>query len=232
MMRAAGACAVLALAALGLGFVARPLSLSPSPTSAAAPIVWTIDNVTKVGGHAVTVVGAPRVVDVPGGRAVAFDGARDGLIVDANPLAGLARFTVEVVFEPAIDGSEEQRFVHFEETASGNRALIELRLMAATWSLDTYLRYGEIGLTLLDRSITHPAGRWHAAALTYDGKSMAHFVDRRRELQGEVAFKILGAGKTSIGVRQNLVSFFKGRIRLIRVTPDVLAPAAMLEPPR
>jgi len=230
MTRAACACAVLALAAPGLALVA-PLAPPPA-ASAAAPIVWTIDNVTQIGGHAVTVVGAPRVVDAPGGRAVAFDGARDGLIIDANPLAGLARFTVEVVFEPAMDGSEEQRFVHFEEAASGNRALIELRLTAATWSLDTYLRHGEIGLTLLDRSITHPAGSWHAVALTYDGKTMAHFVDRRRELQGDVAFKILGAGKTSIGVRQNLVSFFKGRIRLIRVTPDVLAPAAMLEPLR
>ncbi|HEX5216584.1 MAG TPA: LamG-like jellyroll fold domain-containing protein [Vicinamibacterales bacterium] len=230
MTLAARACAALALAAPGVALGALP---PPSAAArAAAPIVWTIDNLTQIGGHAVTAVGAPRVVDAPGGRAIAFDGARDGLIVEANPLAGLARFTVEVLFEPAIDGSEEQRFVHFEEAGSGNRALIELRLAAATWSLDTYLRHGEIGLTLLDRSIAHPAGGWHAAALTYDGKTMAHFVDRRRELQGDVAFRTLGAGKTSIGVRQNLVSFFKGRIRLIRVTPDVLAPAAMLEPPR
>ena len=230
MTRAAGACAVLALAAPGLAMV-RPQAPAPI-ASTAAPIVWTVDNLTRIGGHTVTVVGAPRVVDAPGGRAVAFDGARDGLILDANPLAGLARFTVEVVFEPASDGGEEQRFVHFEEAGSGNRALIELRLAAATWSLDTYLRHGEIGLTLLDRSITHPAAGWHAVALTYDGKTMAHFVNRRRELAGDVAFKTIGAGKTSIGVRQNLVSFFKGRIRVIRVTPDVLAPAAMLEPPR
>lgn len=230
MTRAAGACAVIALAAPGLALVVPPAS--PSAAAVAAPIVWTIDNLTQIGGHAVTVVGAPRVVEAPGGRAVAFDGARDGLVIDANPLAGLPRFTVEVVFEPATDGSEEQRFVHFEEASSGNRALLELRLAAATWSLDTYLRHGEIGLTLLDRSITHPAGGWHAVALTYDGKTMAHFVNRRRELQGDVAFKTLSAGKTSIGVRQNLVSFFKGRIRVIRVTPDVLAPAAMLEPPR
>jgi len=227
MTRAAAACAMLAIAA--------PLSARPSPRHAfraPAPIVWTVDNLTRIGGHSVTVIGSPRVVDAPGGRAVAFDGARDGLLVDANPLTGLSRFTLEVVFEPAADGSEEQRFIHIEEAGTGNRALIELRLAATAWSLDTYLRHGELGLTLLDRARTHPAGRWYAAALTYDGKAMAHFVNGRRELTGDVAFKPLGAGRTSIGVRQNLVSHFKGRIRLIRVTPEVLAPAAMLEPPR
>lgn len=193
-------------------------------------IEWAIDSVTTIGGHPVRVVGEPRVVDTPHGRAVEFDGQGDGLFLEVNPLAGLGRFTVEVVFEPAPDGGEEQRFVHFEEPDTGNRALIELRLLpGALWCLDTFLRHGEASLTLIDRAKAHPSGGWHAAALTFDGQTMTHWVNGVRELQGPVAFQPLRAGRTSIGVRQNLVSWFKGRIRLIRITPDALAPGELLK---
>ena len=146
-----------------------------------AAIVWRLDNLRQIGGHPVTVVGQPRSVDTAIGRAIAFDGRGDGLVLDVNPLAGLARFTVEIVFQPAPDGPEEQRFLHFEEAATGNRALIELRQRPDTrWALDTYLRSGEAGLTLLDRELAHPAGRWHVAALTFDGRTMTHFVNGRQ----------------------------------------------------
>jgi hypothetical protein len=176
------------------------------------------------------VVGAPRVIDTPGGKAVEFNGTSDGLFVEHNPLAGLERFTLEVVFAPAPDGSEEQRFVHVEEAGTGNRALIELRLLpGAVWCLDTFLRHGEASLTLIDRALTHPASAWHTAALTFDGPTMTHYVDGVRQGTGLVAFKPLGPGRTSIGVRQNQVSWFKGRIRLIRITPAALPPAELLK---
>ncbi len=228
---------MLRAAVIGLGLaaflVSAPSDRRQDPFPARTPVVWPLDNLSTIGGHAVTVVGAPRVVDGPFGRAVEFDGARDGLFIETNPLRGLLRFTVEVVLEPARDGAEEQRFLHMEEEGTGNRALVELRLTPASlWSLDTYLRHGDAGLTLLDRSIVHEAGRWHAVALTFDGRTMAHFVDGVEEARGDVAFEPLGSGRTSIGVRQNRVSFFKGRISRIRVTPDVLAPESMLSPPR
>jgi hypothetical protein len=192
--------------------------------------LWSIDSLTTIGGHPVTPVGAPRVVDTPEGKAIEFDGKGDGLFVEHNPLEGLQRFTLEVIFAPAPDGSEEQRFVHVEEAVTGNRALIELRLLpGAVWCLDTFLRHGEASLTLIDRAITHPAASWHSAALTFDGATMTHYVDGVRELSGAVAFKPLGPGRTSIGVRQNRVSWFKGRIRLIRVTPSALGPADLLK---
>ena len=51
---------------------------------------------------------------------------------------------------------------------------------------------------------------------------MTHYVDGVRELPGDVAFPPLGGGQTSIGVRQNLVSFFKGRIAIASAScPDV-----------
>jgi hypothetical protein len=217
-------CALIAvLAAVAAGGWGRP---APPP----AATVWQIDSLDRIGGHPVTVLGAPRVVQAAGGGAVEFDGVDDGLMVEANPLSGLERFTVEVLFAPALDGAEEQRFVHFEEAGTGNRARIELRLLPGpAWCLDTFLRHGEASLTLIDRAVTHPAGSWHAAALSWDGHTMTHYVDGVRELSGPVAFKPLGPGRTSIGVRQNKVSWFKGRIRTIRITAAALAPADLLK---
>jgi hypothetical protein len=194
---------------------------------------WVIDNTTAIGGAAVKVVGAPRVVETEVGRALEFNGASDGIFVEANPLEGLAQFTLEVLFSPAADGPPEQRFVHVEDTREGgNRALIETRMLGGgAWSLDTFLKQGTASLALLDRTLTHPANRWHVASLAYDGRTMTHYVDGVRELSGEVAFGPLGPGRTSLGVRQNLVYWFKGRIRMLRVTPRALAPGALLPVP-
>ncbi len=51
---------------------------------------------------------------------------------------------------------------------------------------------------------------------------MSHFVDGVREL-GEVPFQPLGTGRTSTGVRQNRVSWFKGRIHRVDIAPTALA---------
>ena len=121
-------------------------ALAPLDGKQATRVVeWRIDNLESIGGHAVTVVGAPRVVATEIGNAVRFNGTSDGLLIDSNPLAGLSRFTVEVTFKPDADGPEEQRFVHFEEAGTGNRALVELRMSAGRWALDTFLRSPEPG---------------------------------------------------------------------------------------
>ena len=204
-----------------------------APHLSAAPpgqLVWQIDSLERIGNHAVTVIGQPKVVETDHGKAIQFNGATDGLVLDVNPLQGLDTFTIEVVFRPDTDGPEEQRFVHFEENASGNRALVELRrLPEGSWSLDTFLRHGQASLTLLDRTLTHASGSWHVAALTFDGKTMAHYVDGVLEQSGEVAFKPLGEGRMSIGVRLNRVSWFKGIIRTIRITPRPLAASELLQ---
>ena len=188
-----------------------------------AAMVWRLDNLSRVADHPVTVLGDPRVVSTDIGDAISFDGVDDGLLVESNPLQGLARFTVEILFQPAPGGPEEQRFLHFEEPAAGNRALIELRMRPdSRWALDTFLRSNEKGLTLLDRERLHAAGGWHVAALTYDGRTMRHFVDGVPELNGEIVFAAMGAGRTSVGVRQTKVSWFKGLIHSIRITPEAL----------
>src|SRR5262249_15739867 len=57
-------------------------------------VIWNLDNLELIGGHKVTVVGKPRVIETDRGKAIEFDGKGDGLIVSANPLAGLKEFTV------------------------------------------------------------------------------------------------------------------------------------------
>jgi hypothetical protein len=214
----------------GVGDSARfAKSAEARPDPPGRVVTWIFDNLRAIGGWPVTVAGTPRVVETPVGRAVEFNGATDGMFLDVNPLEGLAQFTVEALFEPAPDGPPEQRFLHLSEAGSENRLMMETRIVPdRAWSLDTFLRHGDASLTLLDRANTHPSGTWHTAALVFDGKTMTHYVDGVRELSGEVAFKVLGPGRTSIGVRQNLVSWFKGRIREIRVTPQALPPARLL----
>ena len=101
-----GACTLLGVVLL----TASGAGQRPAP----GPVVWQVDNLASIGGHAVTVIGAPTVVATDNGPAVAFNGRTDGLVIEANPLEGLSRFTVEVLFAPDIDGPEEQRFLHIE----------------------------------------------------------------------------------------------------------------------
>ncbi len=74
---------------------------------ARAQVTWDIDNTTNIGGHAVTtVVGSPTVVSTPFGNGLQFD----GIIVNANPIAGAASFTIEMLFrpDPIVNSSSNQ----------------------------------------------------------------------------------------------------------------------------
>jgi hypothetical protein len=56
---------------------------------------------------------------------------------------------------------------------------------------------------------------------------MRHFVNGTEEASGELSFAPLGSGRVSLGVRQNQVSWFKGCIRELRISPIALAPEAL-----
>src|SRR4030095_15385705 len=73
---------------------------------------WELNAVDNLGGYATQVLGAPRLIENPQWKAMEFDGQQDGMIVDTNPLAGMERFTLEVIFRPDAGGPKEQRFVH------------------------------------------------------------------------------------------------------------------------
>jgi len=191
---------------------------------------WLLDDPRAVAGLPAEVLGSPRIDGPAAARYAVFNGRSDAFIVPANPLAGWPAFTVEVLFRPDADGPAAQRFVHLEDQA-GRRFTFETRMIGGRWALDTYLQDGAGKRSLFAANLLHPADRWTWAALRYDGKTMASFVDGRPELSGPVAFAPTAAGRISIGARMNRVFWFKGAIRELRFYPAAL-PAEDLEAAR
>jgi len=74
--------------------------LGAAPADPPTQEVWTFDRIDRVGGHTTTILGHPRVIDTPFGKAVEFNGVDDGLFIDVHPLAGAATFTWEAIFRP------------------------------------------------------------------------------------------------------------------------------------
>jgi hypothetical protein len=199
--------------------------------AAPIPVIWTLDRLDAIGGHAATVVGTPRVIETPQGKAIEFDGKGDGLFLPVDPLQGLSEFTAEVIFRPSVDGPKEQRFLHFQEEGSENRLLFETRLPGNNqWFLDSFIKSGDGNYTLFAEKSPHPIGPWYHAAVVMDGKTMRHFVNGIEELSTPIVYKPHGKGQTSIGVRINKVSWYKGAIRQIRITPRALPPTEFLKP--
>jgi hypothetical protein len=184
---------------------------------------WRIDNIESISGIETEVLGSPMIIESPLGKAVEFNGITDALIVSANPLTGWKRFTIEVLFRPDPDGEKEQRFIHIQEN-DDHRVLIETRVTDdGSWFFDTYIKSGQSDCTLYANDFLHAVGKWYHAALIYDGKKMYHFVNGEQELEGDVTFKSMQMGKTSIGCRLNKVYWYKGAIARINFSPHVLS---------
>lgn len=215
---------------LALAFLVLPLSITSAQTNT-KPTIWVLNRLDALGGHPLTVVGAPKLVDTTVQGGIEFNGQDDGLFVDANPLHGLSQFTVETIFRPATGGPVAQRFLHFQESGSENRLLFETRLTTdGQWFLDTFLKSGDGNFTLFAERSLHPLGPWYHAAVVVDGKTMRHFVDGKEELALPIKFAPLAAGRTSIGVRINKASWYQGAIRQVRITPRALAPHEFTRP--
>jgi hypothetical protein len=193
-------------------------------------VVWAIDNLKSIGGQPTSVLGAPVVIDTPGGRALQFNGKNDALFVDKHPLQGLGQFTVEIIFRPDAGGAEAQRFFHMQDDGSGGRVLFEMRLPGNnTWILDVFVESAGGKTALFTPKLVHPLGPWYHVAAVIDGKRAHHYVNGMEESAVDLGFRPHGAGRTSIGVRITKMYFFKGAIRLARFTPRVLAPAEFLK---
>jgi hypothetical protein len=192
--------------------------------------VWTFDQTDRIGGHPTTILGAPRVVDTPIGKAVEFDGVDDALFVDVHPLAGAETFTWEAIFRPD-GGNREQRWFHLQETGSENRMLFEIRVVGDRWFLDSY-NFSTTGeATLMNRNSLHPLGTWYHVAAVYDGKVFSNFVNGVRDGTREIQLAPQGPGRSSMGVRINLVDYFKGAIHSSRFTRRALSPAEFMKVP-
>jgi hypothetical protein len=197
--------------------------------------VWIFDRLDKIGGHAATVLGHPRVIDTEIGKAVEFNGEDDGLMIDVHPLAGAEAYTWEAVFRPD-GGNAEQRWFHLEEQpATGldadNRMLFEIRVIDGRWCLDAFNKSSSAQKALLNRQNLHPLGRWFHVAAVYDGKEFRSYVDGVQDGAAEVHLAPQGAGRTSVGVRMNEVFYFKGAVHMARFTRRALAPSEFLKSP-
>ena len=221
------------------------------PGLAQQAITWRFDNLTKIGGAKVSVVGKPQVVDTPIGKAIHFEGRGnmnktnpesgnplgDAIYLDAAPLSGAATYTFEVVFRPSSEGAPAQRVFHMQDNNSQSRRMFEIRLVNNQWCLDTVgidVAHGaeQHGVTLVcDAAHLHPLDRWYAVTAIYDGKTLRGYVNRK--LQGEINVVLapLPPGTTSVGTRIDKRDFFTGDVYSARFQAGVLSPPNFLKVP-
>ncbi|HTV02057.1 MAG TPA: LamG domain-containing protein, partial [Luteitalea sp.] len=195
-----------------------------------ASTTWRFDRLDVLGGHPTTRLGDPRVVDTPLGAAVEFDGVDDALFVDVHPLADAEAFTWEAIFRPD-GGNREQRWFHLQEAGSSHRVLFEVRIQGTEWFLDSYAFSAADEATLMNRQSLHPVGQWYHVATVYDGRTFSNYVNGVREGSAEVRLAPQGAGRTAIGVRINLIDYFKGAIHSARFTRRALTPDEFVKVP-
>lgn len=211
---------ILAMAAMLWMVGCTPLARPPEvPT-------WKLDNLKSIGNQPAELLGSPQVVKSGNGSAIRFDGQADGILLPVNPLAGLAEFTVEMRIKPDAGGPTEQRFLHVQDSTNA-RGLMELRMYENGWAFDAFLFSSAGQLALFDRTKLHPADRWTWVAMTYRDGVFTSYVDGTRELDGRLTFAPMGPGTSSIGVRQNRISWFKGELGEVRFHPKAIDAAAL-----
>jgi hypothetical protein len=209
---------------------ARLVAARGVAAQAGAADLWTFDRLDRLGNHQTTILGDPRVVETPIGKAVEFDGVDDALAVDVHPLAGAETFTWEAIVRPD-GGQTEQRWFHLQESGSDNRMLFEIRVVDGQWCLDSYGHSGDAQKALMDRTRLHPLGAWYHVAAVYDGHTFSNYVNGIRQGAADIRFAPQRPGRTSIGVRMNLVNYFKGAIHVARFTRRALSPSEFLKVP-
>lgn len=198
--------------------------------------VWKFDRLDRIGGHKVSVLGDPKIIAAPGGKAILFDGVDDAIYVDSHPLAGARAFTLEAIFRPD-GGAFEQRWFHASErdpktgADTNNRMLFEIRVVGNQWYLDSFQMSGKVGKALMNKEALHPVGPWYHVASVYDGREFSNYVNGVREGAATVDFAPQGAGHTSVGVRINKVNFFQGAVQAARFTRRALKPEEFLKAP-
>jgi hypothetical protein len=215
------------------------LFLWPAWSIAQTPrqVTWRFDNLDAIGGHATHVLGHPRLIASPYGKAVEFNGMDDALFVDNHPLAGASEYTWEVIFRPDAGGAQAQRFFHLSEldAATGldtrSRMLFELRIVNGQWCLDSYANSNGSLLALMNCNKLYPLGQWYRIAAVYDGKMLHSYVNGELQAEGELHFTPQGAGHTSIGTRIDKRDYFKGAMLMARMTPRALKPDEFLAMP-
>lgn len=101
--------------------------------------------------------------------------------------------------------------------------MLETRLTEdGFWYVDGFVSSGDEKLVLIDPTKLHPLNEWYHVAMVNKNGSFEVLINGITELKGALAFSPFKKGKSSIGVRQNNVYWYKGAIYKIRITPEAL----------
>ena len=188
---------------------------------------WIIAELLVDESNEVKIQGSPKLTNSPYGEAVSFDGISDAFFLSEMPLRSFNEFTVEMIFKPDTSSPFEQRILHIGEV-SEDRMLLEIRAVEDQWYFDGFISSSIHSLALIDEHKTHPLGHWYHVALVVSPDRMTTYVNGLLELTEPFIYSPIQTGQTSIGVRQNKRSWFKGSIYKIRVTTQALNPNQFL----
>lgn len=204
-------------------FLSTPGETNPDSyqNTAGGKTEWILSHISETISENIKITGAPEIIESKYGKALLFNGMHDAIFLESMPLDGLEQFTIEVIFQPASGGNFEQRFLHCGEV-QGNRVLLELRSTNTHWYLDAYIKSEDQQKALIDSGLLHPLNQWHHLAFVVDHGKLKTYVNGKKELDSYIGFDALHEGKTSIGVRQNGQSWFKGAIYKITISPKAL----------
>jgi hypothetical protein len=219
-----------------LGLLASGCALAQE---AAKQVTWRFDDTAALGGHATQMLGHPKVIETPMGKAIAFNGVDDALFAGVHPLAGAETWTWEMIFKPDADGGAEQRIFHLQsiDPATGTdvpqeRMLFEIRIRDGQWCLDSFATSGGQSKALLNCEKRYPFGKWYRVTTVYDGKMLKNYVGDELQGEGEVKLVPQRPGHFSVGVRINLVDYYKGAIFETRFTRWALGVGDFLKMPK
>ncbi|WP_308991045.1 LamG-like jellyroll fold domain-containing protein [Mariniflexile litorale] len=184
---------------------------------------WLISSMINEKFDDIQVSGKPKIVSSPYGDAVYFNGVEDAFFLERLPIESMEEFTIEMIFNPSIDGDFEQRVVHLGEV-SGDRMLLEIRAIDGNWYFDGFAASGENKLALIDEKLIHPLGKWYHVAFVVAKDSLSTYVNGKLELTEPFSFRPIETGQSSVGVRLNKRSWFKGNIYKIKISSKKLRP--------
>jgi len=184
---------------------------------------WILSEIKRSDKNVIQFWGTPEIKNSMYGKTVHFNGSDEGFLLNEMPLRNLEEFTIEAIFHPDRDGNFAQRFFHCGEV-TGSRVLLETRSKNGNWYFDAYIKTNKGQLTLIDSTRLHPLAQWYHVAFVNNKGKLSTYINGIRELEGNVEMVPLKKGKTSIGVRQNLQSWFKGSVYSIKVSPRALKP--------
>lgn len=200
---------------------------SRNEKTAGSFIEWNLAELYRSKSEDLEIIGNPEITSSPFGEALFFDGVDDALLLDRMPISILKEFTVEMVFKPALNAPFEQRILHIG-TISDDRMLLEIRAVGANWYFDGFAASGVNKLALIDENLLHPLDDWYHVAFVITADKLATYVNGKLELQQSYTFEPINNGSTSIGVRLNKDSWFKGAIYKIKITPKELNPNSFI----